>query len=211
MQSDPGTGAPVTLAPAAASLGDPRSHRLIPFEVLAAIAVLGAAAAGHPAQAAFVGLAVAIGAMLEWHRRPPFTSTRGETDAAPPVHRSAPACRPREEAHRDPAQPLGWPRPGRTERALGLFAAWFMPLAIAIAAAVLMRTGDVAYALTLLLVASPQPLLALPASSRLAARVPAAFASAALLAAALAGAIGLAGAALLQLGGRFAARRLARA
>lgn len=181
MQSDPGAGARVAPAPAAAYLGDPRNGR-IPFELLAAIAIVGAAAAGHVVEAVLVAVAVVLGRWIGERRR----ARAGTVETTPVVKADG-------SETRAPAGAVSL-----AERALSLFAAWFMPLAIASAAAVLMRTGDVRHALTLLLLASPQVLFALPASSRIEWRALAALTAAALLGAALGGFVGLVAAALLQ-------------
>lgn len=186
MQSDPGAGARVALAPAAAArLDDARSGR-IPFELLAAIAIIGAAAAGHVSEAALVAGVLVLGRWIGERRRArpnADETTIGAMLDAAETRLAVPA-------------PAGAASLG--ERALSMFAAWFMPLAIASAAAVLMRTGDVRYALTLLLLASPQALFALPASSRIGWRALAALAAAALLGAAIGGFVGLVAAALVQ-------------
>ncbi|HEY0877814.1 MAG TPA: hypothetical protein VGE10_05125 [Zeimonas sp.] len=190
MHPDP--GAPVALAGARASLDASRTRR-IPFELLAAITIVGVAAAGHFAAAALVAAVVASGHVAAarwpaaWRARPRASQDDDGRETSLP----APATAPR------------W---SLVERALTMLSAWFMPLAIALSAAVLMRTGDVAFALTLLLVASPQALLALPTSSRIEWRALAALAAAALLAATLAGFVGLVAAALLQQASMLVAR-----
>ncbi len=63
MSSDPAAGAPAAIAPAGAR-AIAVSHRRIPFEILAAIAVVGAAAAGRFVEAAVVAFVVALGAWL---------------------------------------------------------------------------------------------------------------------------------------------------
>jgi len=190
LPSDPVAGAPAVLSPAVTT---PARGGRIRFAVIAAIAVVGAAAAGRFTDAALVALVVALGTWLGGRLQ---ASTAGETRA---LHDSFGTCADANAAaaERSTLPPIsGWAAPG--ERALCAFADWFMPLTIALAAAVLMRSGDVAFALTLLLVASPQALLALPRSSRFAPRALAALAVTALLGAALGGLVGLVAAALLQ-------------
>jgi len=193
LPSDSGSGVPAATAPAGAIVDAARNSR-IPFELLAAIAIVGAAANGRLAESALVGIVFALGHLLNARSR-----------AIPVLGALVPSGRGDEgsdaPAARDNAR--------HAERALAMFTAWFMPLCLALAAAVLMRNADVMFALTLLLVASPQPLLALPASSRSTARALAAVASATLLAAALAGFVGLVAAAVLQQVSMFVARGLA--
>lgn len=188
MSTDPAAGAPVVLAPAVA--GD--DHDRIPFELLAAIALVGAAAAGHPVEAALAALVVVLGRALQ-RRRPRHAGSGAQ----------------HERRGHDAMRMQAPVAAAFAERALSLFGAWFLPLAIAASAAVLLRTGDVACALTVLLVASPQALFALPPSSRIAWRALAAFAAAALLGATLAGFVGLVGAALLHQASALAARACA--
>lgn len=192
MSTDPAAGAPVALAPAGGV--DAARNDRIPFELLAAIALVGAAAAGHPVQAALAAVVVVFGRALQRHR---------QGDAVSGAHHE-PLGHDAMRTHASAAAAFA-------ERALSLFGAWFMPLAIASSAAVLLRTGDVALALTLLLVASPQALFTVPPSSRLAWRALAAFAAAALLGAVLAGFVGLVGAALLHQASALAALAARRA
>lgn len=191
MSSDPAAGAPAAVAAGApgARLVAARNGR-IPFEILAAITVVGVAAAGRFAEAALVAFIVGLGAWLGRRLR--------EATAADAARRA------RIESHTDPAPARE--RAPLAERALSGFADWFMPLAIAVAAAVLLRNADVVLALTLLLVASPQALLALPRSSPAALRALAASAAAALLVATLAGLLGPVAAALLLQASTLAAR-----
>jgi len=196
LSSDPAAGAPAAIAPAGAR-AIAVSHRRIPFEILAAIAVVGAAAAGRFVEAAVVAFVVALGAWLGRLLR------AATADAAPDSQGPLVA--------RDPFVGRADPAPAReraplAERVLSGFADWFMPLAIALAAAVLLRSTDVALALALLLVASPRALLALPRSSPQALRAFAALAAALLLAATLAGLVGLVTVALLQQASMLAAR-----
>jgi hypothetical protein len=190
LSSDPAAGAPAAVAAGApgARLVAARNGR-IPFEILAAITVVGVAAAGRFAEAALVAFIVGLGAWLGRRLR----------EAAADAARRA-----RIESHTDPAPARE--RAPLAERALSGFADWFMPLAIAVAAAVLLRNADVVLALTLLLVASPQALLALPRSSPAALRALAASAAAALLVATLAGLLGPVAAALLLQASTLAAR-----
>ncbi|MCD6679564.1 MAG: hypothetical protein LT102_02745 [Burkholderiaceae bacterium] len=183
MSSDPAAGAPAAVAPAGARVVAVRNGR-IPFEILALIAVVGAAAAGRLVEAALVAFVVGLGA---WPRRRlrawPAADEAGGTSGSSAAGLVSLAT-----------------------RVVSAFTEWFMPLTFALAAAVLLRSADIALALTLLLVASPQALLALPRSSPLWLRALAATMAAALLAATLAGMLGLVTAALLQQASMLAAR-----
>lgn len=183
MSSDPAAGAPAAVAPAGAPVAAVRNGR-IPFEILALIAVVGAAAAGRLVEAALVAFVVGLGAWLGRRLRArPAADEAGGTSGSSAAGLASFAT-----------------------RVLSAFTEWFMPLTIALAAAVLLRSADVVLALTLLLVASPQALLALPKSSPLPLRTLAATLAAALLAATLAGIVGLVTAALLQQASVLAAR-----
>lgn len=187
MSSDPAAGAPVARAPAGARVDAARDGRIC-FELLAAIAIVGAAAAGQYQQAALVAVVLLLGGVLGRMLVGDRRRAHARGDARP--QQSRPDAR-------SPSSGTVLVAPF-AERALSFFAAWFVPLALASAAAVLMRSGDVAHALTLLLAASPQALRSLPSSSRIGLRMLAAGAAAALLGAALAGFVGLVAAALLQ-------------
>ncbi len=182
MSSDPAAGAPAAAAPGGPRVDAARNGR-ISFELLAAIATVGVAANGHLVEAALVALVFLLGRVL--HARVRGATTLGAFASSGRVDGQNETLAAHENAT-------------LAERALAIFAAWFMPLAISLAAAVLLRTGDVAFALTLVLAASPQALLALPAASRFGARMLAAAASAALLAAVLGGFIGFVAAAVVQ-------------
>jgi len=203
---DPAAGAPAAVAPAGARVVAARSGR-IPFEILAAIAVIGAAAAGRFVEAALVALVVGLGAWLGRRLR-----ERQAGDEAGATHASSaatPGSLAAPEARDSPAARTTAPARDRAPlvaRTLSAFTEWFMPLTIALAAAVLLRSADVTLALTLLLVASPQALLALPRSSPLSMRALVATMTAALLVATLAGLVGLVTAALLQQASMLAAR-----
>ncbi|MCO5101725.1 MAG: hypothetical protein M9885_12690 [Burkholderiaceae bacterium] len=188
MSSDPGAGAPAVVAPACANVVVARNSRISP-ELLAAIAVVGVAANGHLTEAALAASVVAFGwaASIGSRSRAKRAATRdGDVER---------------QAHAATTMVVRGPVAARVpvvERVLSAFAAWFMPFVIALSAAVLMRSGDVTFALTLLLVASPQTLLALPASSRRGTRALAASTATLLLAAVLAGFVGFVAAAVLH-------------
>lgn len=177
-----------------------RNGRITP-ELLVAIVVAAALAAGDAFAAAGIAFVGVAGKWLEIRLRARLAARQTE----------APHAANAELAQGRPA--------ARAERALSFLAGWYTPLTIALAAGVLAVTDDVAFALTLLLVASPQAMLVVAerhaspphdprASSRAALAIGACAAlfAAALLGAALAGVVGALAVAVLQQVSALAAR-----
>lgn len=160
----------------------------ITAELLVAIVVVAALASGDAFAAAGVAFVGVVGRWLELRLRARFAAADEDGARTGGVEARRPAS--------------------LTRHALSLFAGWYTPLTIALAAGSLAVTDDVGFALTLLLVASPLALLVVAArrDASDASHACAALFAVVLLGAALAGVVGAIAVAVLQQASALAAR-----